>query len=157
MVTLTEQQVVAALARHASSSGEVYPSALGLIDAEEHWSGRLREVLGVVMVDQETMRYLAGGNRPEEVAACAVRWAESSLAVEDIKAVVGNGGYDPEPFEVIAREGLLQEVLHLPDGSGRRIDGERAGTWISVQLALESDDVVLRRAKEIAGPDMTAS
>lgn len=60
MTELNVENLRAALARHASSAGEVYPSAVSLIEAEEHWSGRLWDVARLVMADQGTMRYVAG-------------------------------------------------------------------------------------------------
>ena len=144
MIEPSVEGLQAALARHASSSGQVYPSSLGLIDAEEHWSGRLWEVAGLVMADQETMRYLAGGNRADEIAACAARWSESTLALDEIKAVFAAKGYDPEPFEALARAGLLDTALQLDDGSPRFIHDEHAGAWISDTFAMSSDQETLQ-------------
>jgi hypothetical protein len=137
------EQLGVALSRHASSTGEVFPSARGLIEAEEHWSGRLWEVTCLVMDDQETMRYLAGGNQPGEVAACAARWCESGLGLDDMKLIFACGGYDPEPFETLARAGLLQRVLWTDDGTCRAVAGERVGTWVSDTFALSSEPEIL--------------
>lgn len=137
------EELKAALHRHASAVGEVFPSAVGLIEAEEHWSGRLWEVTCLVMTDQETMRYLAGGNSAEEVAACAARWSESSLDLGDIKMIFAGGGYDPDPFETLARAGLLYAALHFDDGASRVVAGERAGTWISDTFALSPEPEIL--------------
>lgn len=146
-------QLEAALARHASATGEVYPSSVALIDAEEHWSGRLWEVTRLVMSDQETMRYLAGGNRADEIAACAARWSDSTLEAADIKAIFSAGGYDPEPFEVLARAGLLRSSLLLDDGGPRLIRGERAGAWISDTFALSTEAEILQGVeREVAEP-----
>jgi hypothetical protein len=142
---LTVERLETDLAAHASSAGEVFPSALGLIQAESHWSGRLWEVAGAVMVDQETMRFLAGGNRPDEVAACAARWAESELSVNDIRMVVACGGYDPEPFEALDRAGILRTALYVAEDTPRMVKGERAGVWISDELALLTDEEVVER------------
>ena len=141
----------AALARHASASGEVYPSGVKLIDAEEHWSGRLWDVTKLVMADQEGMRYLAGGNRPDEVAACAGRWSDSTLNLDQIRAVFAAKGYDPEPFETLARAGLLSSALQLDDGSPRFVHGEHAGAWISDTFAMSSDEETLEGVIQATG------
>lgn len=141
----------AALGRHASATGEVYPSGVKLIEAEEHWSGRLWEVTRLVMADQETMRYLAGGNRPDEVATCAARWCESSLELEQIKSIFAAKGYDPEPFEALARAGLLTAALELADGSPRIVHGEHAGAWISDTFAMSSDEETLEGVADAIG------
>jgi len=88
MSEMTVEDLQAALARYASARGEVFPSALGLIDAECHPTGRVWEVAGLLMTDQEEMRYLSGGNRPDEVADTVGRWAESKLSLEQIKTVI---------------------------------------------------------------------
>jgi hypothetical protein len=140
----------AALARHASSRGEVFPSAIGLIEAEEHWTGRLWDVARLVMHDQETMRYVAGGNRPDEVAACVAGWSESTLNLDEMKMVIEAGGYDPDPFEPLAKSGHLGVALY-DHGEVRQIHGERAGAWISDQMALSSDGEVVSRVLEAIG------
>lgn len=150
-------QLLAALTRHGSGTGEVYPSSVGLIDAEEHWSGRLWEVTRLVMSDQETMRYLAGGNYPEEVAACASRWSDSALGLDDIKSIFASGGYDPEPFEVLARVGLLHSSLRTEDGRPRQIRGERAGAWISDTFALSSEGEILKGIEQELGARVARS
>lgn len=142
MSEISTDDFQAALERHASAKGEVFPSALRLIDAEDHPVGRLWEVARIVMADQEQMRYLAGGNRPDEVAGAVARWAESKLSLEQIRMVVGAGGYDPDPFEPLAEAGRLQYALHDGD-TVRIIHGERAGSWISDQMALAAEpDIV---------------
>jgi hypothetical protein len=137
------ENLQAALARHASGTDEVFPSALALIDAEEHWTGRLWDVTRLVMANQERMRYLAGGDRPDEIAACVARWSESELELADIEMIFAGGGYDPDPFAPLARAGLLYPALHLSDGSPRFIRGERAGAWISDSFALSSPREIL--------------
>jgi hypothetical protein len=140
MTDLNVENLQAALARHASSAGEVYPSAVSLIEAEEHWSGRLWDVARLVMADQGTMRYVAGGNRPDEIAACVARWSDSGLKLDEIRAILAGGGYDPDPFVPLARAGLLYRALHDDVGGPRFIHGERAGAWISDTLALSSPE-----------------
>lgn len=155
MTQPTADDLQAALARHASSSGEVFPSALKLISAEAHWTGRLWDVAHLVMADQETMRYLAGGNRPAEVAACVARWSDSSLGLDDIKAILAGGGYDPDPFVPLARAGALSTALHLSDGSPRLIHGERAGAWISDTLALSPGPEILATVERAIDTPLT--
>ncbi len=145
-------ELEAALTRHASATGEVYPSSLALIDAEEHWSGRLWQVTHLVMSDQETMRYLAGGNRPDEVASCVARWSDSDLGLDDMKTIFSAGGYDPEPFEVLARSGLVRSSLLLDDGRPRLVRGERAGTWISDTFALSTEADILEGVEHELAP-----
>ena len=158
MPDMTMEEFQLALARHASARGEVYPSALGLIDAEGHPNGRVWHVARLVMADQEQMRYLSGGNRPDEVADAVARWVESNLSLEQIEIVIEAGGYDPDPFEPLASAGQLDHVLH--DGEATRIiHGERAGTWISDQLALAEGEVVdsVLQAINDANPDTASS
>ncbi|HUJ64649.1 MAG TPA: hypothetical protein VLX59_03860 [Acidimicrobiales bacterium] len=151
MSEMTVEDLQAALARYASARGEVFPSALGLIDAECHPTGRVWEVAGLLMTDQEEMRYLSGGNRPDEVADTVGRWAESKLSLEQIKTVIEAGGYDPDPFEPLAVAGHLRQVLYDGDAT-RIIQGERAGMWISDQMALTADSDVVAKVLEAINP-----
>jgi len=147
MAEPTVEELEAALARHASGDGEVFPSALKLIAAEHHWSGRLWEVLGQLATDVETLRYAAGGDRPGEIAQCAARWADSALDIEDIALILRCGGYDPDPFLTLSQAGLLHAALSNDDGTLRRVNGERAGTWISDELALASSEETIERVR----------
>lgn len=152
MTDLSAENLEAALRRHASGTGEVYPSALALIEAEEHWTGRLWDVARLVMADQELMRYVVGGNRPGVVAGCIGRWSESDLDLEQIRMILAGGGYDPDPFLPLARAGLLDAALHESDGTPRLIHGERAGAWISDTFALSApQDVVKHVSSAIDG------
>ncbi|MDE3202606.1 MAG: hypothetical protein KGQ66_00095 [Acidobacteriota bacterium] len=152
MSDMTVEVFEAALARHASADGEVFPSALGLIEAEHAREGRLWAVAKVVMADQERMRYLAGGNRLAEVVSCVSQWYESDLDVADVELVVSAGGYDPEPFEALRRAGLLHQALSEGDRP-RVIDGERAGAWISDQMAETNDaETVSRMTAKLEAP-----
>lgn len=156
MADPTVEDVRAALARHAAPNGEVFPSALKRIAVEEDWSGRLWEVLRLLATDIDTMRFEAGGDRADEIAECAARWAESSLALPDIEAVLACGGYDPDPFVVLAGAGLLHAALRNDDGSERRVNGERAGMWISDELALSSPADIIERSRRMiadSGPE----
>ncbi|MDA8043744.1 MAG: hypothetical protein M0Z30_00665 [Actinomycetota bacterium] len=141
---MTVQELQGALARHASGGAQVYPSALALIDAEDHPTGRVWEVARIVMADQERMRYVSGGNHPEEVADTVARWAESHLSLGQMSIVMDAGGYDPDPFEPLATAGQLDHVLR-DGGSIRVIQGERAGSWISDQMALTPDAEIVAR------------
>ena len=156
MSDMTVEVFEAALARHASADGEVFPSALGLIEAEQARQGRLWAVAKVVMADQERMRYLAGRNRLPEVVACVAQWYESELDVADLDLVVSAGGYDPEPFEALQRAGLLHEALREGDGT-RCIDGERAGAWISDQMAETNDSETVARVRAKLGASAAAA
>ena len=138
-------QLRTALARHASSAGEVFPSAVSLIAAEEHWSGRMWDVLGLVAADIDTMRYVAGGVHPDVIAECTERWSDSPLSLEDIALVLACGGYDPDPFVTLGAAGLLRTALCYDDGSHRLFHGERAGAWVSDELALASPDEIIEQ------------
>lgn len=156
MSELSAESLEAALARRTSSTGEVYPSAWALIDAEEHWTGRFWDVARLVMADQETMRYLAGGNRPAEIAECVARWSDCDLALDDIKMILAAGGYDPDPFVPLARAGLLRCALYFNDGATRIIHGERAGAWISDTLALSSGQEILESVERMVSSPIPA-
>lgn len=150
MSEITMEEFRTALCRHASAREEVFPSALRLIEAESHPVGRLWDVARVVMSDQEQLRYLAGGNRPDEVVAMVGCWAESTLSLEEIRMVVDAGGYDPDPFEQIALAGCLQQVLR-DGGATRVVHGERVGSWISDQMALAAEGEVVPKVLEVIG------
>jgi len=145
----TVEQLEAALARHSSGAGEVFPSALALIDLEEHWSGRLWDVLRLVAVDLDTLRYVTGGARPHQVVDAVARWAEADLDLDEIGLILRSGGYDPDPFVALARAGLLNVALCNDDGTTRLIDQERAAAWISDQLALALPEEAVERIRSI--------
>lgn len=156
MSDMAMEEFRTALRRHASEREEVFPSALRLIEAESHPVGRLWDVARVVMSDQEQLRYLAGGNRPDEVAAMVACWADSRLSLEEIRMVVDAGGYDPDPFEPLALAGCLRQVLR-DNGATRVIQGERAGSWISDQMALTAEGDVVPRVLEMIGAAPSAT
>jgi hypothetical protein len=120
---------------------------------ERAWGGRLLEVLSVLTEDCRTMGYLAGGHFPGEVMTSLSIWAESPLSLEEIRSVVPSGGWDPEPFVVLARAGLLDALFRRADGSPRRIRGELAGAWVSDELALADDADILERVRRVLDDD----
>ena len=139
MAELTVEELRDAL-RGATRDNEVFPSVVRLIAVTRGWSGRLWEVLGVLAEDQETLHFVAGGARPDEITDCAERWAATSLDLEQLRLVLRSGGYDPDPFDVLARAGLLANALRDETGGLRHVQGARAGTWISDELALTSSE-----------------
>jgi hypothetical protein len=145
----TIEELRDALAQHASRTGAVFPSALKLINAERHWSGRLWDVLTVIASDLDVLRYEAGGDRADEIASCAGRWAETPLSLEEITLVLAAGGYDPDPFVVLHDVGLLHQTLLRDDGELRSVGGERVGAWISDELALASADEIVEKAQAL--------
>jgi hypothetical protein len=50
-------------------------------------------------------------------------WVDSALTLDEIRQVVAFGGWDPEPFVVLARAGVLEAILRSADGSPRHIRG----------------------------------
>lgn len=142
-------ELAEALSCSVDTEGAVPAGVAGQLKRDNGWGGRLIDVLEVITADPETMGYLAGGRRADEVLTWLQPWAESSLSVEEIRLVISCGGWDAEPFVVLARAGLLDKLLLLPDGSPRRIRGELAGGWASDQLALADDEEVLRRVRRV--------
>lgn len=131
------------LQHHADAAGGVRAGVAAQLVAEHHWTGRLVDVLAVLTEDPERIGYLAGGRHPEEVATWLALWSESPLSLEEIRLIVASGGWDPEPFIVLSKAGLVEPLLRLNDGSPRRIRGELAGAWLSDQFALASDGEIL--------------
>jgi hypothetical protein len=150
---LTLEELGELLERHATWAGEVPPRVADVIGCDTRYRGRVLEVLRLVTADAETMGYLAGGARPEEVLACVSAWVASGLSLEAMREVVAAGAYDPEPFAVLDRAGLLERVLRLPDGSVRRVEGERVGAFLSDQLADASEAEVVARARALLEGD----
>jgi len=146
-----------ALGCAADAEGVVPAGVASQLRHNYGWGGRLVDVLEVMTENVDTMGYLAGGRRADEVVTWLAPWAESPLTLEEIRLVVANGGWDPEPFAVLARAGLLEAFLLRPDGSPRRIQGELAGGWASDELALADDEEVLRRARQAIDDDAAAS
>jgi hypothetical protein len=148
MGELTIEDLRSALASH-TRAGEVFPSVIRALAAQERWSGRLWDVLEVLAEDQETMRFAAGGDRPDEIADCAEQWAASGLDSDQLRLVLRSGGYVPEPFTALARAGLLTSALCDESGELRRIKGERAGTWVSDELALLTPETTIAAMRRV--------
>ncbi len=153
MTTMTTEDLRDELARHVGFDGAVPARVVELAARDGNWEGRLWEVLRIVAADRDRMAYLAGGLRPDEVATWVEFWAEADLGLDQVTEIVAAGGYDPEPFEALARHGLLERALRDAGGAPRRIDGEPAGTWISDRFAAAEPDDVVAWARELAGAE----
>lgn len=152
----TFAEVREALGLLAGDTGTVPVGAARRLCEERGWRGRLIDVLAVLTEAAGQMAYLAGGRRPEAVATWLALWAESSLSLDEIRLIVADRGWDPEPFAALAKAGLLERTLVHPDGSPRVIHGELAGGWVSDELALADDAEVVRRVLEVLGDESTA-
>jgi hypothetical protein len=151
---LTEPSVVQlqeALIGRVGSDGSVTPDIADAISHETGWDGRLWEVFRSLVADPETMRYVAGGDRPGEVATYAGCWAESSLSLDEISLILRCGGYDPDPFAALSSAGLLRQALCDDGGQVRHIDDERAGAWISDQLNMATPAEIVARVRSLIG------
>jgi len=156
--SLTEpspSELAEALSSAVDAEGAVPAGVADLFRRDHGWGGRLVDVLEVITENPETMGYLAGGRRPDEVATWLSMWASSPLSLEEIRLVVSCGGWDPEPFVPLASARLLEKFLRLADGSPRRIRGELAGGWLSDELALAGDEEVLLRVREILDDNLS--
>lgn len=142
-------ELSAALEEHVDSFGGVTAGVARTLRAERRWGGRLLDVLEIFSQSAELLGYMAGGRRPEEVSTWLAFWAESSLSLDQIRLIAEAGGWDPEPFVVLARAGLLEALLRARDGSIRHIRGERAGGWVSDELAAAGDSEVLAAARQV--------
>lgn len=142
-------EVAEAVTTHINPDGSV-PAGIGRLLADERgWSGRIIDVLTVLTESTETMGYLIGGRRQDELATWLSIWTECPLSVEQIKMVTSARGWDPDPFVILARAGLLERLLVAPDGTPRRIHGELAGGWVSDELALADDEEILGRVRQV--------
>lgn len=142
MVTMTQDILRDELQRHTGPDGAVTSETVAEMSGDGTWEGRLWEVLGIFSEDFERMAYLAGGVLPEDVATWVGFWADSPLELGQIRQVISAGGYDPDPFVVLARRGRLGTVLVDESGEVRRVEGELAGAWISDRFADASDEEV---------------
>lgn len=153
----TLEDVADALAQHVAANGAVRPGVAIELANEKGWHGRLIEVLGVLTEDASRMGYLAGGRKPDDVMTWLPLWADSPFSVEQIRTIVTSAGWDPEPFAVVVRNGLLERLVHRADGSLRRIRGELAGAWLSDQFALSDDEEILRAVREVIDEGVATS
>ncbi len=149
MTNMTSQDLLDELTRHVGFDGAVPARVVELVAHDGAWEGRLWEVLRIVAEDRDRMAFLSGGLHPGEVATWVGFWAESALDLDQVTAVVAAGGYDPEPFEVLASHGLLDRALRDDAGTTRRIDGELAGTWISDRFATTAPEEILAWAGQL--------
>lgn len=153
----TLEQVAGALARHVAANGAVRPGVALELASEQGWGGRLIDVLAILTEDTARMGYLLGGRKPEEVMTWLPLWADTPFSLDEIRTIVSSAGWDPEPFGVVVRSGLLEQFVHRPDGSWRRVRGELAGAWLSDQFALaDSDEEILAAVREVIGQDAAA-
>ena len=116
---------------------------------ENAWSGRIAEVLVVFADDEERMAYLAGGRRADEIVTWLSQWVDSPLSIDEIRSVLACRGWDPDPFAVVARAGLLDAFLYLADGSQRRIRGKLAGGWLSDEFAVADETEILAAVRAV--------
>ncbi len=144
----TLDEVKQALYDRADFEGNVPTGIAWILIRHEGWFGRVIDILRIMADDTDTMAYLAGSRRPAEVARTLAAWVESPLGVDEIRLVVAAGGWDPEPFAVLARAGVLETVLY-ENGSFRRVDGEMVGGWVSDELALSDDTEILAAVSRI--------
>lgn len=145
----TLDDISRALSEHVDRMGVVPAGVARRVAIDNDWTGRLAEVLSVLDESDDKLAYLAGGRRPDEVTTWLSIWAESPLTVEQIRLVTSAGGWDPDPFVVLADAGLLEAFLCDPGGEVRRVHGQRAGAWLSDELALADEDQVLDAARTL--------
>ena len=143
------EELSEALAAHAGVDGLLWSGVAAALAKERGWTGRVMEVLAVLTEDTARMGYLAGGRKPDEVMSWVPLWADAPFSLEQIRTIVGSGGWDPEPFEVVVRNGLLERFVTREDGRARHLDGELAGAWLSDRYALADDDEILRAVRNV--------
>jgi hypothetical protein len=147
------EELAEALAHHVAANGTVRPGVGDQLVAEHGWHGRLIDVLGILTEDTARMGYLAGGRTPEELMTWLPLWADSPYSLEQIRTIVTSAGWDPEPFGVVVRNGLLERLVYRSDGSLRRVHGELAGAWLSDEFALADDEEILRAVRAVIDED----
>lgn len=146
-------ELTAALAEHVDRFGCVTAGVAGRLRAEHGWTGRVIDVLDIFSQSTELLAYMAGGRHPDEVSTWLAIWVASPLSLDQIRLVAEAGGWDPEPFVVLARSGLLERLLRAPDGTIRRVQGERAGAWVSDTQTTADDAEVIAAAHRIVDAD----
>lgn len=149
----TIEEVGEALRAHVQRNGALRPGVAADIAREHGWHGRVMDVLGVLTENTERMGYLTGGHKPDEVMTWLPAWVDSPFSPAEIAAIVESAGWDPEPFVVVRRAGLLDRLLRRPDGSLRRVRGERAGGWLSDSYALANEEEILRAVTAVIAED----
>jgi hypothetical protein len=142
-----------ALAHRVTIYGAVQRGAAAELAAEMKWHGRLIDVLRVLTEDSERMGYLAGGRKPDEVMTWLGLWVDSPFSIEQIRMITQSAGWDPEPFVVVTKHGLLERLVRCPDGTPRRVRGELAGGWLSDRFALADDEEILREVHALLEND----
>ena len=150
----TLEELADALAHHVAANGTLRPGVAAQLVAEHGWHGRLIDVLGILTEDTARMGYLAGGHKPNEVMTWLPLWADSPFSLDEIRTIVTSAGWDPEPFGVVVRNGLLGRLVYRPDGSLRRVRGELAGAWLSDAFALADDEEILREVRKVIEEDV---
>lgn len=144
----TLEQISQALSGHVDGTGAVPAGVARRVAADYQWTGRAAEVLAVLDESDDKLAYLAGGRRPDEVVTWLSIWVESPLSVEEIRLATSAGGWEPDPFVVLADAGLLKDFLTQPDGEVRRVHGERAGAWLSDEFALAEKETILAAVRQ---------
>jgi hypothetical protein len=141
------------LQRYADRTGSVSAASAHRLAQENGWTGRLVEVLELLAESDQRMGYVAGGRHPDEIATWVALWAESPLDIPKIAMVMRSGGWDPDPFVVVDKAGLLEQLLIAADGTTRHVEGELVGAWLSDELAMADDDEIIARAKAVIASD----
>ncbi|MDA8291964.1 MAG: hypothetical protein M0Z33_09850 [Actinomycetota bacterium] len=149
----TIEEVTRAIAEHVAPNGTVRPGIADELAAAAGWHGRVVDVLALLTTDADRMGYLAGGLAPDEVASWLARWCDSPFSLDELRAIVSSAGWDPEPFVVVVRNGLLDRLVHLPDGTLRRVGGELAGAWLSDEHASSEEDAILAAVRRLVEAD----
>ena len=153
----TLEELSDALAHHVAANGAVRAGVAAELAAERGWHGRLIDVLAVLTDDTARMGYLVGGRKPDEVMTWLPLWADSPFSLAQIRTIVASAGWDPEPFGVVVRNGLLDRLVYRPDGTLRRVRGELAGAWLSDQFALSDDEEILREVHRVLAEDAVSA
>jgi len=108
-------------------------------------------VLGLIASDLETMRYVAGGGRPDEIADCAARWADSGPSFGDMALVIGCGGYDPRPLRHSGRR-RTAPLRVAPRGRDRPPGRRRTGGNLDLRRAgSRHPDEAVDRTRRLIG------
>jgi len=145
----TMAEVAEMLARHADWEASVHSSVIVALIREHGWVGRVADVLAIVGEEEGRMAYLAGSRRAGAIVTWLSQWVDSPLSIGEIRLVLASGGWDPDPFVVLARAGLLGQFLRLADGSPRRVRGVLAGGWLSDKFALADEPEIVSAVRDV--------